>query len=282
MWWVAAWVLVTIVGAIGTLSSLNSVRFTRRVSDEARRLAATSREERPVAAAHLSTLPPPVQRYLAKAIAGRTTAIRSVRLRHGGRFRASLSGSWLPIRGEQYFAASPPGFIWWGRVRMFPGLWVDARDRSVEGVGNMLVKLESTITLADSRGPELDQGALLRLLGEMTWLPTAFLDERYVRWSSVGERRARATLSVNGRSVSGDFVFATDDLPMTFSADRYRDAGGGASVLTPFLGRMSDFRAVDGVLVPHRIVAAWIVDGQAVEYADFEVHRLDYDVTEPF
>jgi hypothetical protein len=36
--------------------------------------------------------------------------------------------------------------------------------------------------LANSTGPQLDRGALLRLLGEMTWFPTALVDSRYVRW----------------------------------------------------------------------------------------------------
>jgi hypothetical protein len=278
--WVAWWIIVTLVGAVGTATSVNSVRFGRRVAREARELMNSVGDVSPGRTAAASTLPVPVQRYLSKAIAGRTNPIRAVRLRHGGVFRPSLNGSWLPIRGEQYFTAGPPAFIWWGRVRMFPGVWVDARDRSVAGDGNMLVTLESTITLADSRGPELDQGALLRLLGEMVWFPTSFLDERYVRWSAVDDHRAAAALAVNGRSVSGDFTFGTDDLPATISADRYRDTGNGTSALTPFVGRMSDFRPVDGVLVPHRMVAAWIVDGQTIEYANFEVEQVAFEFAE--
>jgi hypothetical protein len=34
---------------------------------------------------------------------------------------------------------------------------------------------------------------------------------------------------------------------------------------------------VDGVLVPYRVVGAWIVDGQEVEYVNFEVQQLEYD-----
>src|SRR6185437_15125960 len=93
---------------------------------------------------------------------------------------------------------------------------------------------------------------------------------------------ARATLRVNGRAASGEFEFGTDGLPATFSAERYRDIGAGKSVLTPFVGRLSDFRSVDGVLVPHRVVGAWMVDGKTLEYADFEVRQLEFDRTEPW
>lgn len=283
MWWVFGWALVIVLGAVGTVASLNGLRFEHRVAAEARALASASAPQpasiRPVP---LSTLPPPVQRYLLKTIGERSQPIRSVRLRHNGVFRPSLTGSWLPIRGEQYFTADPPAFVWWGRVRMAPGLWIDARDRSAAGAGNMFVTLESTITIANSSGPELDQGALARLLGEMTWFPTAFRAERYVRWTAIDDRHASATLEVGGRRISGAFAFGADDLPVEFSAERYRDVGGGRSVLTPFLGRFADFRPVNGVLVPYRVVAAWIVDGAAIEYARFDVKQVDFDWTAPW
>jgi hypothetical protein len=224
----------------------------------------------------LAELPDPVQRYLKKALGVRPRAIRTVQLQHGGTFRPSLDGAWMAIRGEQHFTADPPGFIWWGRVRLFPGVWIDARDRSVNGVGHMFVTVESTFTIADSRGPQMDQGALVRLLCEMTWFPTVLLDNRYVQWSWVDERHARANVTVNGRTATAVVEVGSDDLPVTFSADRYYDDGGTA-VLTPWVGRISDYRAVDGVLVPHRVVAAWVIDGRPIEYVRFDVQQVEFD-----
>jgi uncharacterized protein DUF6544 len=214
MWWIAWWAVVTVVGFCGVVASTNGVRFERRVVREMREMEASP--DTPVLdRRQLIGLPDPVRRYLARAVGARQHAIRTVRLRHRGTFRPSLDGSWMPIRGQQHFTADPPGFVWWGRVRMFPGLWIDARDRSVNGAGNMLVT-----------GP--------------------------------------------------------DDLPITFSADRYRDVDGGKAVMTPFVGRFSDFRAVDGVLVPHRVAAAWVVDGSSIEYARFDVQQVEFDVHEPY
>ena len=275
MIWVISWALVAIIGITGAIASFNSVRFSRRVALEMREVAVSAVESVPPTREQ-HDLPLPVSRYIRKAI-HRSEPIRTVWLRQGGRFRTSLDGSWLPIRGTQFFRTSPPAFIWWGRVRIAPGLWVDARDRAVDGVGNMLVRAESTVTIANSSGPQLDQGALLRLLGEMTWMPTAFFDRRYVRWSAIDDHRASATLSINGREVTGVFEFDADDLPTTFTAERYRDVGGGRSVVTPFIGRSSDYRLVSGVLVPFRVVGAWIIENEAIEYADFVVEELAFD-----
>lgn len=239
-------------------------------------------ETRPIDPRRVDELPAPVRRYAGKAVRGRKRPVRSVRLRHGGTFRPKLDGGWLSIRGEEYFAADPPGFVWWGRARVAPGIWVEARDRCVSGVGSMLVLAESTFTLGDSAGPEIDQGALLRVLGEMPWFPTAFLDDRYVTWTSVDERHAEATLRVNGRGVVGVFAFGEDGLLETFSAIRYRDLGGGKSVLTPWSGRYGDYREVDGLLVPHEVVVSWRVDGDGIPYARFLVERLEFDAAAPF
>ena len=266
-----------LLAALATIAAVNSARFGRRVRRDVAVLWETIPESRPIDRQALQRLPQPVRTYLEKALGSRTHFIHSVRLEHGGTFRPALDGGWLAIHGRQYFSLDPPGFVWWGRARLAPGLWVDARDRVLRGVGNMLVSAESSYTLADSSGPELDQGALLRLLGEMAWFPTVFIDDRYVAWSAVDDRSAKATFRLNGREVTGCFTFGDDGLPANFSAERYRDLGKGKSVLTPFTGRLSDYRTVDGLLVPHMMVAAWIVGGREIEYVRFSVERIEFD-----
>ncbi len=278
------WALAIAVVGIGALAAVvaaNNGRFARRVAAEAMQMWSESHDAVHLPPGRLAELPTPVQRYLTKAVL-RDRTVRTVRLRHGGTFRTKLEGDWLPIRGAQYFAADPPGFVWWGRARLAPGLWVDARDRCVGGTGSMLVRAESTFTIADSRGPELDQGALLRLLGEMVWFPTAFLDGRFVAWTPVDDRRARATLRVGGREVPGTFEFGDHGLPARFRAERHRDLGGGRSVLTPFAGEYAAYRQVAGLLVPHRVSASWYLEGKPVPYAEFFVERVEYDAGAPF
>jgi hypothetical protein len=146
----------------------------------------------------------------------------------------------------------------------------------------MHVSVESSFTLADRADAEIDQGALLRLLGEMVWFPTALLDDRHVTWTAVDDRPARAMLRVGGCDVTAVFEFGEDDLPVAVFGDRYRDLGGGASALTPWSGEFRDYRTVDELLVPHQVVAHWHVREQRIPYARFQVERLEYDATAPF
>src|SRR5215204_2002242 len=115
------WGGVTVVGVAGVLVSANSVRFQRRVHEEARRALQVTAPGRHLDRSALETLPAPVRRYLSKAVGTRQAAARTAKLQQQGSFRPDLKGQWYEIRGEQYFTADPPGFIWWGRVRITPG-----------------------------------------------------------------------------------------------------------------------------------------------------------------
>lgn len=268
--WLIAGLLVVLVLSAIALAVLNGRRFAREVTRDFAVLLTTSTPARASGALPRSW-PEPVRTYLTLALGESPPDVRSVHLIMSGDFRTKLDGDWKPIRGEQVITASPPSFVWWGRLRMGAGLWADALDRSIEGVGRMQVSLASTITLVDRVGADLDQSAQLRLLGELAWIPSVLADQRYVSWTPIDEHHARAILTVGGPPVEAVFEMGHDGLPVSFTAPRYRDLGGGRSELTPFVGTYADYRRVEGTLVPHQVTAAWEVDGRPQTFARFRV-----------
>lgn len=274
------WITVLALAAGAALVGVRRARFAREIAAEARSLWAL-REDAPPARLDPGALPAPVRRYLQVAGALEATPLAAARLRHGGSFRPALDGAWRPIRGVQYLAAEPPGFVWWGRVRLAAGLEISARDRSAGGEGGMRIALASALVVADLSGPELDAGALQRLVAELVWLPTALLDARHVAWLPRDASSARARLRVGGREVEVTFHFGGDGLPERITALRYRDVKG-RGVLTPWTGRCADWREVGGVRVPFRLEASWELDGRDRPYARFEVERLEHGVRQPF
>jgi hypothetical protein len=77
-------------------------------------------------------LPEPVQRYLrAVGVVGRRT-IRTAHLKQKGRLRQGQN--WLPFRAKQWFATSPPGFVWQAQIPFVPLLLnCSVTDAFVEG-----------------------------------------------------------------------------------------------------------------------------------------------------
>lgn len=295
MWmWTVLWGGVALVGVTGALITVSSSRLARQVARDTRALFSTSLPASSERLTPLDDLPEPVRKYLDKALGASPRPVRALRFRHGGRFRTRLDGSWQSIRGEQYYSVEPPAFIWWGRLHMAPGLWIDAIDRGIDGKGRMSVSLASALTLFDHSGPELDRGAMLRLLSELVLLPGLLRDARHITWSDVTRSdapsgaedgpRARCTLRApgTGAEVTGTFEFGPDGLPRSFSSERYLDDGNGPPRLLPWSGDYEDYRSVDGLLVPHHFIGYWHVAGERIAYVDFELEAPQYDVPEPF
>jgi len=65
-------------------------------------------------------------------------------------------------------------------------------------------------------------------------------------------------------------------------ADRYRDVGDGTAVVTPWIGRYSDYRDFDGLLVPSFVGVMWLLPDGEFSYARFRVTALEYNVAARF
>jgi hypothetical protein len=228
-------------------------------------------------AAKLDSLPEPVQRYLRFAIQEGAAAIRTVCLKHGGSFRTKPEQRWLPIRGVEYFTAAELGFVWSASISPAPLVWVDARDRLLNGRGSMLVKLESLFKIANASGLEIDQGASLRWLAEAVWFPYAFAGDA-ISWQPVSGEVARATLTQQGLRATAEVEFDAEGRMVLILGERYRAVGGGKAVLTPWVGRYSDYRECQCFRVPAHVEVAWVLDGAEFSYARFDVRSIAYNV----
>jgi len=269
----AAGVLVVAVVAAATR------RFDRRVDDEARALLAAARamDGRVVEARELDGLPPPVRRWLeVSGTVGRARA-STVRLQQRGEMRVAPDKPWMPVVAEQYFSVDPPGFVWHVDARMKGVLPIAGRDRYAGGHGHMLIKLASLVTVADGVGPEIDQGALLRFLGEIVWFPSAALSDT-ITWEAIDARSARATMAYGGTSASAVFTFGDDGRFTSLSAQRYMSADGGARLET-WVIPVTEWRVVRGIDMPVRGNAVWKLAAGAFDYYRWEI--TDVEVNHP-
>jgi hypothetical protein len=278
-------VAATAATTIGGAMMIASKHRQFRRSTEADVRAVFSASENGVGRAELDarwdTLPVPIQRHLTYAITTAAPSVRIARLRHAGTFRTGPEQRWSPIAGEQYFSACVPGFVWFASMRVAPMVWIQARDRLVNGRGNMLIKLLSAFTIADASGPEIDQGAALRWLAESVWFPYAFAADT-VSWEAIDARSARASLRTAGSPVQAIFEVDQDGRIVQLHAERFRDLGGGRSVLTPWSGRYSDYAEFGGFRVPSSVEVTWDLTDGPFSYARFNLTALEYNVPESF
>jgi hypothetical protein len=203
-------------------------------------------------ARELEGLPAPAQRYFRAVLTDGQPIIAAASVEHTGVFKmGELGDNWKPFTSQQRVVTRRPGFVWDGRVVMFPGMPVLVHDAYVAGEGILHPAILGLFTLIDLRGEgEVAQGELMRFFAEALWYPTALLPSQGVCWQPVGERSAKATVVDGPHRLTLLFRFNDDGLIEFSLAEARGRTVGEKVVMTPWEGRWSNYQQRDGMRVP--------------------------------
>ena len=195
--------LINVIILLAVLISYHQQRFNALIRRETETLLASqiNTSSTIVSPESIERLPSVVQKWLIKSGVIGTEKAHTVHLKQKGMMRQKPEGKWLPMEAEQYITANLPGFIWNGTMgNSF--ITINGRDKYMNGKGNMLIKMMSTIPIGNSSGEEMDQGAMMRFLAEIAWSPSAALND-YIQWTYINDTTAHATMTNGNRKVSG-------------------------------------------------------------------------------
>jgi hypothetical protein len=225
----------------------------------------------------LRTLPEAVQKWLVGAKVVGREAISTVYLQQKGLMRTTPAGKWWPVKAQQHYTLARPGFFWVAQVQVAPFMQLAGRDKYQDGHGFMLIKLLGLFAVADARGPETDQGTLLRYLAEMVWFPSAAL-QPYISWEAAGPDAARATMTYGGISASGLFRFNGAGDVVSFETRRYYARKTGATLETWFIGvEEAGYREFDGIRVPAKAAVTWKLNTGDFTWFTLDITDLRYN-----
>ncbi len=245
---------------------------------ELARFAVPASAERKVLAREAVTgLPPVVRRWLERSGAVGRDVAGSVSLRQKGMMRTAPDGKWMPVTADQRILTGSPAFIWVAEVRAAPGIFLSARDTYREGIGRMYIRALSLFPVADARGKEIDQGAMVRYLAEIAWAPSAAVNG-YIRWEEAGPNEAKATMTWGGITASGVFTFDAGGGMSGFRARRYYDRKGGAT-LEEWVIRIEpdSLREFEGVRIPSRFSVTWRLKEGDFTWYKMEITDIRYN-----
>lgn len=274
--------LMVFVGILGLLalvivvSFLGNLKFKKSVDKEVTQFfSGVENKGDIIQKADLEGLPPVVQKWLEQSRVLGRERIAAVRLRQKVAMRTKEGGPWMPAVAEQYFRVDEPGFIWKVRAGTAPLFYFTGRDKYEDGRGSMLIKVLSLIKVADARGKEIDQGAMLRYLAETVWFPSAALSS-YIRWEEVDAGSARATMTWGGVSASGVFTFNQEGDVVNFTALRYGDFNGRYLMKT-WVVKMKDHQEFNGIRIPAAGEVIWKLDPGDYDWYRFELEDIEYN-----
>jgi len=229
--------------------------------------------------AQLDSLPAPVQRYLRLVLRSGQPMIAGVHIRHTGTFNLTDSSQrWVPFSSDQRVITRRPGFDWSASVSVMPGIAVRVHDAYIGGEGLLHAALLAMFPLVIQRGtPEMAEGELMRFLAESPWYPTVLLPGQGVRWESVDERSAVATIADGRVSASLTFHFARNGLLEYVRSEKRGRIVAHVVIPTPWVGRWSEWMWLNGVRVPTRGEVSWVLASGPLPYWRGGVIGITYD-----
>ena len=153
----------------------------------------------------------------------------------------------------------------------------EARDKFLNGKGNMLIKLLKLFTVADAKGIEMDKSALVTVLSETFIIPTYALQD-YIEWEAIDDNSAKATLTYNDIKVSGTFNFNDKGEMISFyTEDRYYAEKDGTYKKIPWSIVVDDYIEKNGVKFLSEIKAVWNFDNGDFEYFKGRITNIEYN-----
>jgi len=215
----------------------------------------------------IEELPEPIQRYLRYSLPEGKPYISYVRLKHRGTFRIRPDQKWMSIKGEEYFTTQKIGFVWFGKLPLFFAI-----DQYIDAEGSLIAKLFSLIKVADAKGEKINQGELLRWLGEAVWYPTALIPSEYLRWEPIDKDSAKAILSDHSSTVEGIFHFNKEGQITKFTAQRYKEDS-----LENWTGYYRNYKEINGIKIPFDVEVVWNLKSGDFSYARFNVIEIEYN-----
>lgn len=182
----------------------------------------------------------------------------------------------MPAEAYQVFSVDEPGFIWTVDVTMFGIIPISGRDCYRDGKGSMLIRALSLFTIVNASGVKIDQGTMLRFLGEIIWFPTAALSPT-ITWTSLDENRAQAAMTYRDLSVTAVFQIDGAGNVVSCSADRYMGEGDAATLERWYI-LMKEWKELGGLKIPTRGDVTWKLPSGDFTYYQWEILQIEYDL----
>lgn len=268
-------IILSLIGLIAIILIAGKINLSIQFSKEVKELfvQSTKISDKTFNYDMLLELPEPVQRYFKHVLKNGQPYISYIRLTHNGQFKTNPNKDFVSIEGEQYFTTEKPGFIWKGSTTMFT-----ARDMYIADQGRLVVSLFSVYNVVDGKGEKFNQGELLRWLGESVWFPTNLLPSKNLQWTPIDNLSAKLTFNYNNITVFYIVTFNDIGEITQLETKRYM----GEDNLETWIGKLSEYKEVNGIIIPTAIEGSWKLDKGDYTYAKFKVKRIEYNKPQQF
>lgn len=219
-------------------------------------------------------IPAPVRRYAERAVPAGSSVPARVRVVQSGLMWLKPGGRSLPFTAVEDFSVETVAFSWLARFRFLPLVSMKVVDRYADGAGSLEARLFGVLPFMRQSGQATAEGAAMRYLAELPWVPHAMLPNPELEWRELDARTVEVGTSVGAAKVAVRLEFdAAGDIVSAFSDGRPHPEGN-ATVPRPWGGVYSDYQVIDGIRLPTRAEVRWELPEGPFTYWSGEIHSV--------
>jgi hypothetical protein len=201
-------------------------------------------------------LPAALDRYVLRALPDPDAIPRRVRIEQVGEMWLKPGARPHRFTAVQDYSVDRVAFVWRARFKIAGFVSLAVSDRYRRGEGSLESRLFGSIRLTRERGKEVAEGQAFRYLGELPWMPQAFLANHDIELTELDPRTVEAATTVGTTRVALKIALDDEGDVTGVSADaRPRLEAKGAP--TPWACSFSDYGELGGIRLPKRAEVRW-------------------------
>lgn len=255
---------------------LGSLFTKKNINDQIVKLYNSKSETEKFIVNDTTDLPIIVSKYLDYAIPDKSNIPNFAIVNQKALFRTSEKGSFSDLIAVQHYSLRFPGFVWVADLKTSSIIPIKAIDTYINGKGNVLIKLLSSITISDETGQLMDQSSLMRYFVEAPFIPFILLPSNKVEWTLINPSTAKAQFYIDGNKYSMDVSFnQKGEIIKIFTKDRYRTTNVGY-VKTGFTARFENYKDFNGVKIPTYAEIEWNEKDNDFIYGKFTIENVEF------
>ncbi|MCU0371041.1 MAG: hypothetical protein MUC31_06475 [Bacteroidales bacterium] len=228
----------------------------------------------------LSPLPVIVQKYLRNSHVMGKEKVVNFRVEMEGTMWSNPGEPGMKIKSVQYNCFEPYTRIFYIKAYKMGipavGLHLYKNEKAI-----MKIKLAGLFTLADARGPEMDQGETVTVFNDMCFMAPATLISNDIRWEILEPLVVKANFTNKSLKISAVLYFDEDGNLVNFiSNDRFETKDGREYHNNPWLTPVKEFREINGIRRPAVAKAIYMRPEGEFCYAEFVIKDIAYNYKE--
>ena len=222
---------------------------------------------------HRPEAAPAATRWLDRSVPAGIRQVSRAVIRQQGELESNER--WLTFKANAAYAADPLAFEWSARMRVMPGIWVDAVDGHGAGEAWGGAKLWGIKSVGGRSGPEVHAIQLIRNIAELAWLPQLAATVAGLTWVDAGPDNFEIHARAADRDVAVVFdVSEAGDIVRASSPARPYDVPDGFET-APWRLDYSEYGELAGVRVPTHAVATYELPDGPWEYLRVSVVGIE-------